>query len=644
MWRSRVIEALALAAAATVVTIALGGSVLRAPSEQLFGMPIVGRHYDPFAVMTQMMAPLTADLYLQPVTDLPAALASRVVGPVAAHNWIVLASFPLAAVMAFLLARYIGLSRTAGAVAAMAFAFSPFHISQAAYHVHVAQTQWLPMYLLALWYCLDSATPGAVAFLVAATAAVTLSNYYGGLIAAVITPFAVGGHWWTHRVAQTPRALPITLATLGAAATWACIYVVFAASRIAQQPADLAYQRADLFRYGARWWSYLVPPVEHPLFGPTARRIWEAAGVRDGLLEQQITIGAGIAALAIVGAAGWWRRDPSRSAAHLPMLAAVGVVAFAFSLSPERGDGLAIRPAAWLYEVAPMFRSYARFGLVVQLAAVLVAGIGIDRLLRAGTRRSRIACLALVVLVVGEYVVRPSAMSRDVLPTAAHRWVATHAADARVLDCAAQTVESESVEWLTRGRVTLAGAAIESCAEAQLPELLAANGFTHVIERQPFDELRSKAGLKIQAQFDDGRLYAVTAEPPAIYTATTVGFHRRERDEEWTWRWIGGDGTWIIVNTMGAPLSVLLHLELAAFGRARDLEVFLDGQRVHAMRVQPAKQLYAIGPLQVLPGSRELVFHPVDAPTIASEAVTTADQRRLSFAVGASRWDVEGPR
>jgi hypothetical protein len=235
-------------------------------------------------------------------------------------------------------------------------------------------------------------------------------------------------------------------------------------------------------------------------------------------------------------------------------------------------------------------------------------------------------------------------MSRDVLPTAAHRWVVTHLADARVLDCAALTMESESVEWLTRGRVALSGAAIESCADAQLPELMAANGFTHVIARAPFDELRSQAGLEIYASFDDSRLYAVTAEPPAIYTAATAGFHRRERDEEWTWRWMGGDGTWIVVNTTGAPLSVLLHLELSAFERARDLEVLLDGQPVHAMEVQRGRRLYAIGPVRVLPGSRQLVFHPVEAPTIASEATMTTDRRRLSFAVGASRWSVEPPR
>jgi hypothetical protein len=34
-----------------------------------------------------------------------------------------------------------------------------------------------------------------------------------------------------------------------------------------------------------------------------------------------------------------------------------------------------------------MFRAYARFGVVVQLMAALLAGVGVDRLRRAGTAR-----------------------------------------------------------------------------------------------------------------------------------------------------------------------------------------------------------------------------------------------------------------
>ena len=81
----------------------------------------------------------------------------------------------------------------------MAYAFSPFHLAHAAYHPHIAQTQWMPLYLLALWRCLDDASPAAVGFLGAATVAVTLSNFYGGLIAAVITPVAVAAYWLVTR-------------------------------------------------------------------------------------------------------------------------------------------------------------------------------------------------------------------------------------------------------------------------------------------------------------------------------------------------------------------------------------------------------------------------------------------------------------
>src|SRR6185295_3068511 len=126
--------------------------------------------------------PISFGLYSQPVTDIAGMLAARVWGAVAAYNWIVLLSFPLSAAAAYMLARYLALSPGGATLAAMAYAFSPFHVAHAAYHAHIAQTQWVPLYLLALWRCLDSPSPVAVGLLGAATMAVTLSNFYGGLI------------------------------------------------------------------------------------------------------------------------------------------------------------------------------------------------------------------------------------------------------------------------------------------------------------------------------------------------------------------------------------------------------------------------------------------------------------------------------
>src|SRR5688572_21394610 len=136
----RAIETLGVAALAALLIAIAALPVLRAPSDRIFGMPTAGHHHDPFTFMRQIDGPIVAGVYLQPATDVPAALVSRAAGPVAAYNLIVLLSFPLAAVAAFLLARHFEIGGPWAAAAAMAFAFSPFHLAHSAYHPHIAQT------------------------------------------------------------------------------------------------------------------------------------------------------------------------------------------------------------------------------------------------------------------------------------------------------------------------------------------------------------------------------------------------------------------------------------------------------------------------------------------------------------------------
>src|SRR6185436_6768448 len=110
MFAGRLAEAAAVSVLATIVTAAIAAPVLRAPSERVFGMEIVGRHHDPFTVMAQFERPIAIGVYSQPLTDISVALLARVSGGVAAYNWLVLLSFPLSAAAAYLLARHLALS------------------------------------------------------------------------------------------------------------------------------------------------------------------------------------------------------------------------------------------------------------------------------------------------------------------------------------------------------------------------------------------------------------------------------------------------------------------------------------------------------------------------------------------------------
>src|SRR6185295_18326671 len=127
-----------------------------------------------------------------------------------------------------------------------------------------------------------------------------------------------------------------------------------------------------------------------------------------------------------------------------------------------------------------------------------------------------------------------------------------------------RTQESASVEWLTGGRVTLLESPTGDCAEPNLARRLAATGFTHVLVRRGTADARWFAehplpdGLRAVAEFDDGQVFAVTAATPEVYIATMTGFFPRERDSEWSWRWMGTDAVLTIVNTTGKPVMTTL--------------------------------------------------------------------------------------
>jgi hypothetical protein len=134
----------------------------------------------------------------------------------------------------------------------------------------------------------------------------------------------------------------------------------------------------------------------------------------------------------------------------------------------------------------------------------------------------------------------------------------------------------------------------------------------------------------------------VTARTPAIYAATMAGFFPREYDAEWSWRWMGTEATWTIVNTTPRPVVAAIGLEMSAFHQTRHVELSLDGQLVQILVVEPARHLYEVDPLTVPPGAHELLFHPTEAPTVAGDVIENGDRRALSLALGTWNWNVAG--
>ena len=374
----------------TVLTVIVAWPVVVSPTTAIFGSEIVGRHHDPFTVMWQMAGAGASGPYLQPLTDWVGWLLARVMDPVAAYNTLVLLSFPLSTATSYALGRYLGLPHVPALVAGLAFAFAPLHVAHAAYHVHIAQTQWIPLYLLALCAMVDRPSLVRAFWLVAASGALVLSNFYAGLLGAVITPVASIAYWWTspHAGRQLsalwrPAAVLVGVGSIGLGT------MVWRYPRLLSSESRFAFPISDVADYSARWWAYFVPPVDHALFGTRARDIFVRADIGPALLEQQVFVSYALLFLALaasLAAVTRWRKEP-----HLRPIVAFAIVAFVaavVSVGPAASacSPGSLAPACWLHGVLPMFRSYARFALLTHLGVALAAGAG-RRVAHAVTRR-----------------------------------------------------------------------------------------------------------------------------------------------------------------------------------------------------------------------------------------------------------------
>ena len=641
-------------AVALGLTVLLAAPLMLAPSERLFGsrasLPREDPNRDALTVIDQFRTGQVPGLHLQPLTDLPGRALARLLGPVAAYSVLTLATFPLSAAAAYLLARYVLRTHLGAMVAGLAYAFLPFHVAHAAGHLHIAQTQWLPLYLLALWRCADRPDLRRAALLLAAAAAVGLSSFYLGFIAAVVSPVVLVA--WVIASPRPPdesrwRGFALTALTLAAACAAGLFLIHRAAPAVLLRPGAFAFPRSDLFLYSAKWWSYLIPAAEHPLAGSLVREFWAARGIDEARLEQQVGVGWSLLVLAAVPLWLWLRGERRSPAVRIaPVLASVAVVALVCSLSPERtiGPFTFVRPSALLYDVAPMFRAYARFGVVVGLMIALMAGAGAAWLWRRPTSAGRRAAALLLGLTVLEYAPLPPWRWRDVLPTRAHRWLATQSRTLRVLDCAPPSRWSNSLALPLLGQeASLLGTPpFDDCGEPRLGDKLSAMDYTHVVVRRDSPTGRWLAarpapeGLGHGPEFEDSWILEVNADRPSLYMRELRGFYPREYGQEASWRWMGHTGILRLVATRPSEGTVL-EVELKAFPGSRRVEWFLDGRKLGALAVAAEWRRYELPLGGLVPGEATVTLSCDGAAMVANDVLHNGDPRALGLALGSWR-------
>jgi hypothetical protein len=224
---------------------------------------------------------------------------SYVFSDVTAANLVVLWTFPASALATYALARAAGAGVAGSFLAGVAFAFCPYRLARLAGHYDLLGTEWIPLYLLALWKLAGSERTSIPRILAAGTAAAacgyTASTYL--VFLACFTAIFL---------AFRPRLAPRALA---AAAVTAVLLFPWLRQAVVDRTgwSYPPYPGAD--RYVADLAGYVTPSPRQNLLGSVAGRAFDRNLTETTVFAGYLVLAAGLAALVlrkrIPGASFW---------------------------------------------------------------------------------------------------------------------------------------------------------------------------------------------------------------------------------------------------------------------------------------------------------------------------------------------------
>ena len=407
-------------------------------------------------------AETTTGLFHMPIVNTVGKGLAILFNEVFAFNFSILVSFPLAGLAMYLLAFYLTRDRRAAALAGFIFAFAPLHHRYAFEWLGMAQWHWLPLYVLALLK-LDKTKTVKWGLLTGLLFSITfIENYYFGYFLVFFTISFV-----LFRVFQTyitekkfyfdrKRFRPYLLAFFASVILTLPVTLTFVkeSGRVAtgEETNLTGFVRDEWQRFAlsGRPWYYLLPDVNHPVLGKLTTNFYNWISKKppyfltQPFYPREHTLFLGWTTLILAGVAvvkslalkaSSERGSDSRRLVWLFLFLAV--VMMIFSAPPYATINLKkiYFPSHYLYNLFPMFRSYARFGVLVLLCFSILAAFGFKFLLEKvkSPHRCFVVSMFLCFFVFFEFLDVPPFHNVSLKTLPVYEWLAEQPGDFAIL-------------------------------------------------------------------------------------------------------------------------------------------------------------------------------------------------------------------
>jgi hypothetical protein len=586
-------------------------------------------------------------------------------GLVAAWNVVTLGGFVLTALGMFAALRYLGFRRPTALIGGYIFGFGPWMYSRA-YEGHAGmQHLWVLPLLFVVCVELHRRRTLLPAALVGALLALAMYLHsYIGLMAGVLAAAFYGLELAT--VQRRLHTLLLGCVSLGTS------LVLFAPPLFmyVQDPASVSGHvkepLSDLYNGGATLEDYILPSHRNPIIGSLRPLRLEG--------EHLLFFGYVTMVLAVVGAWLALRRRGSFASderAWLALFALVlGAAALYTSFKPVLHVGPVgiATPSDAIGRVVAYWRAYARVGIDVGLALIVLASFALDRLLAHRRGGLLVAGLSLVlVLELAVHLPVPIWRTNVVLPHT--RWLAQHPGgivanyplpiERGALDLGAreywyQTHDGHPLFALWGGnnggtreeaiRITasnLADPAVAGILAAEHVRYVVVHDDVYRAEGAPLPKLAAASYRLVARPGDDTRIYTVHAQavdldamltsqsgriaqarayptPDASYGG---GFNPEETFTDGrTWRWMTQNGEIVVRSVL--PGRYLLVVDAFSAGKPRQVRLIdRAGKTLGTQQIGTGLQTVVFGPFQ-LDGTTTLNLQAEPGPEQLSQTDT----------------------
>lgn len=657
----------------------------------LWWVKCVWQHHFMPKFMSYICSPFGVNLIqgpAEPGLHFPTFVLLTLTNEIFSHNFFVVLSFPLSAVMMYCLAYYLTKNKLGSSISGVIYAFSSYHILQSYCHLGLAMIQWIPLYILFLFRFDERRTYRSALWCALTFALVTLSAYYYGYFMLIFTIafllFKLVFEYITQRRSSILDYPTLKLSVFTILVAFLLIVpfllniFIFGHPRFA--PQLRAYVLSNLAFFGTRWWSYLLPSFENPIFGRSVENFLYSQ-LSGNVAEQILYLGYVPLALAALALFVWKKRrkeawDRSKESPFdgradfaIPFFIFAGLVGVVWSAPPYITlASLEIpMPSSFMHGIVPVFGSYGRFGILTILSLGVLTAFGLKYLLEnVSSLRKQVLVTCLVgALILIEIINIPPFKTVDVSASTTPKvygWLSSQSGDFSIAEYPfLAKSDPRQYDYLFYQRVhekkmvnainsddeviNRASSYLGNVADPNVPPILSYLGVKYVIVHTDLyrgneggiPRIRSGQGLVFVKSFPGALVYEVKAKPQKILWLRYKNFYSSETWEdgrEWNWA-SSSEAEVVAVNYTGRELPCDIRFLAASLGKSRNLRALLNGKEIKKVIVAPVPDVTEVilRDVKLQSGENSIMLY-ADLPVEKIDAyLHNGDVREATFAV-----------